>query len=151
MHQNPATDPAALLRTHGLSVTAQRLAVLRAVCKLPHSPADAIESEVRAELGTVSKQAIYDVLGALTDKGILRRVQPAGSPALYDPRVGDTHHHAICRTCGAVVDIDCAVGEAPCLTAAAGSGFEIDEAEVVYWGTCPTCRKKSGKAKKAAT
>ncbi|MFO1076762.1 MAG: Fur family transcriptional regulator [Planctomycetota bacterium] len=143
MPQQPAQDPASLLRSRGLSVTAQRLAVLRAVCRWPHSPADKIAEAVRAELGTVSKQAIYDVLGALTEKGLVRRVQPAGSPALFDPRVGDTHHHAICRTCGAVADVDCAVGSAPCLTAAAGSGFEIDEAEVVYWGTCPACRKKA--------
>lgn len=138
-------DQTQRLRQHGLHVTAQRLAVLRAVCKFPHSPADTIADAVRGELGTVSKQAIYDALGALTEKGLVRRVQPAGSPALFDPRVGDTHHHAICRICGAVADIDCAVGSAPCLTAAAGSGFTIDEAEVVYWGTCPHCRAKGGR------
>lgn len=133
-------DPASLLRSHGLHVTAQRLAVLRAVARRPHSSADTIAHEARAEIGAISVQAVYDALSILTDKGLLRRIQPAGSPALFDPRVGDLHHHAICRTCGAVADVDCAVGAAPCLTAATNSGYDIDEAEVVYWGTCPDCR-----------
>lgn len=141
------SDPAHVLRSHGLHVTAQRLAVLRAVSRFPHSPADRIAEEVRAEIGSISRQAVYDALGMLTEKGILRRIQPAGSPALFDPRTGDAHHHAICRTCGSVVDIDCAVGNAPCLTAAAGTGFEIDEAEVVYWGTCPRCKAKAARGR----
>ena len=134
------TDPAHLLRAHGLHVTAQRLAVLRAVARWPHGSAETIASEVRAEIGVISRQAVYDALGMLTEKGILRRIQPAGSPALFDPRVGDGHHHAICRTCGAVADVDCSVGRAPCLTPAADSGYAIDEAEVAYWGVCPRCR-----------
>jgi Fe2+ or Zn2+ uptake regulation protein len=133
-------DPASLLRSRGLHVTAQRLAVLRAVNRRPHSSADTIAQEVRAEIGAISLQAVYDALSILTDKGVLRRIQPAGSPALFDPRAGDSHHHAICRSCGAVADVDCAIGTAPCLTAATNSGYEIDEAEVVYWGTCPECR-----------
>ena len=128
-----------LLREHGLQVTAQRLAVLRAVSERPHSTADDIDGIVRGEIGAISRQAVYDVLGALTDKGLLRRIQPAGSPARYENRVGDNHHHLICRACGRMVDVDCAVGETPCLTAADDSGYEIDEAEVTYWGRCPDC------------
>ena len=128
-----------LLRRHGMHVTAQRLAVLRAATDRPHSTADDIDKVVRAELGAISRQAVYDALGALTDKGLLRRIQPAGSPARYEDRVGDNHHHLICRTCGRMVDVDCAVGATPCLTAADDSGYEIDEAEVVYWGRCPDC------------
>ena len=131
----------ALLRQHGLQVTAQRLAVLRAVSERPHSTADAIDGIVRTEIGAISRQAVYDVLGALTDKGLLRRIQPAGSPARYENRVGDNHHHLICRACNRMVDVDCAVGETPCLTAADGSGYEIDEAEVTYWGRCPECQQ----------
>jgi len=134
------TDPATLLRAHGLNVTAQRLAVLRAVAKHPHGSADTIVNEVRAEIGAISLQAVYDALATLSEKGIIRRIQPAGSPALFDPRAGDTHHHLICRGCGAVADVDCAVGSAPCLTAAADCGYEIHEAEVLYWGICPSCR-----------
>lgn len=130
-------------------MTAQRLAVLRAVCRWPHSPADKIAEEVRAEIGSISRQAVYDALGTLTEKGLVRRVQPAGSPALFDPRAGDTHHHVICRTCGAVADVDCAVGAAPCLTASADCGYEIDEAEIVYWGTCPECRAKRSRARES--
>jgi Fur family ferric uptake transcriptional regulator len=128
-----------LLRQHGLQVTAQRLAVLRAVSERPHSTADDIDGIVRTEIGAISRQAVYDVLGALTDKGLLRRIQPAGSPARYENRVGDNHHHLICRACGRMVDVDCAVGATPCLTAADDSGYEIDEAEVTYWGRCPEC------------
>jgi Fur family ferric uptake transcriptional regulator len=105
----------------------------------PHSTADDIYGLVRAQIGAVSRQAVYDVLAALTDKGILRRIQPAGSPARYENRVGDNHHHAICRSCSRMVDVDCAVGDTPCLTAADDSGYEIDEAEVMYWGRCPSC------------
>jgi Fur family transcriptional regulator, stress-responsive regulator len=129
----------ALLRQHGLQVTAQRLAVLRAVSRHPHSTVDDIDQVVRAELGAISRQAVYDALGILTEKGILRRIQPAGSPARYEDRVGDNHHHLICRTCSRMVDVDCAVGETPCLTAADDSAYEIDEAEVIYWGRCPEC------------
>jgi len=132
-------DTAALLRRHGVQVTAQRLAVLRAVSKRPHSTAAGIDAVVRAEIGAVSLQAVYDALGALTEKGIIRRIQPAGSPARYEDRVGDNHHHLICRTCNRMVDVDCAVGETPCLTAMDDLGYEIDEAEVVYWGRCPDC------------
>jgi Fur family transcriptional regulator, stress-responsive regulator len=128
----------ALLRRHGLHVTAQRLAVLRAVSERPHSTADAIYAVARAGIGAISRQAVYDALAALSDKGLLRRIQPAGSPARYECRVGD-HHHLICRTCNRMVDVDGAVGAAPCLTAADDSGYEIDEAEVIYWGQCPEC------------
>jgi Fur family transcriptional regulator, stress-responsive regulator len=128
-----------LLRQHGLAVTAQRLAVLRAVSDRPHSTADDIDKAVRAWIGAISRQAVYDALSVLTDKGLLRRIQPARSPARYENRVGDNHHHLICRTCGRMVDVDCAVGVTPCLTAADDSGYEIDEAEVIYWGRCPEC------------
>ena len=132
-------NPAELLRQHGVQVTAQRLAVLRAVSVRPHGTADDVAEVVRAEIGAISRQAVYDALGILADKGLIRRIQPAGSPARYEDRVGDNHHHLICRTCGRMVDVDCAVGATPCLTAAADSGYEIDEAEVVYWGCCPDC------------
>jgi Fur family transcriptional regulator, stress-responsive regulator len=134
-----AIDHAAVLRQHGLQVTAQRLAVLRAVSRSPHGTADEIDKVVRAELGAVSRQAVYDALGILTTKGALRRFQPAGSPARYEDRVGDNHHHLICRSCNQVVDVPCAVGDTPCLTAADDSDYEIDEAEVIYWGRCPDC------------
>jgi Fur family transcriptional regulator, stress-responsive regulator len=132
-----------LLRRHGLQVTAQRLAVLRAVSDRPHSAADDIYTAVGAEIGAISRQAVYDALAVLTDKGLLRRIQPAGSPARYEDRVGDNHHHLICRSCSRMVDVDCAVGEAPCLTAANDSGYEVDEAEVIYWGRCPECAAAS--------
>ena len=128
-----------LLRRHGLQVTAQRLAVLAAVSGRPHGTADDVAKAVRAEIGVISRQAVYDALGVLADKGLIRRIQPAGSPARYEDRTGDNHHHLICRTCGRMVDVDCAVGAAPCLTPADDSGFEIDEAEVIYWGRCPEC------------
>jgi Fur family transcriptional regulator, stress-responsive regulator len=129
----------ALLRRHGLNVTAQRLAVLRAVSGQPHSTADDVWTAVRAELGAISRQAVYDALAVLGDKGILRRIQPAGSPARFEDRVGDNHHHLICRACGRTIDVDCAVGTTPCLTAADDAGYEVDEAEVIYWGRCPAC------------
>jgi Fur family ferric uptake transcriptional regulator len=132
-------DGDGLLRRHGLHVTAQRLAVLRAVSDGPHSTADDIYTVVRAEIGAISRQAVYDALAALTDKGLFRRIQPAGSPARFEGRVGDNHHHLICRTCNRMVDVDCAVGDTPCLTAADDAGYEIDEAEVIYWGQCPEC------------
>jgi Fur family ferric uptake transcriptional regulator len=133
-------DSAKLLRQRGVQVTAQRLAVLRAVTGRPHSTADDIAGEVRSEIGAISRQAVYDSLEILVGKGLVRRIQPAGSPARFENRVGDNHHHLICRTCGKTVDVDCAVGHAPCLTAADSGGYLIDEAEVIYWGTCPACQ-----------
>jgi Fur family ferric uptake transcriptional regulator len=141
-----ATDPSELLRRRGLRVTAQRLAVLRAVSDDPHTTADAVTATVRGELGAISAQAVYDALGALTETGLLRRIQPAGSPARYERRVGDNHHHLICRACDRVIDVDCAVGDAPCLTAVDDLGYEIDEAEVIYWGRCPECQRKELRA-----
>jgi Fur family transcriptional regulator, stress-responsive regulator len=137
---------AALLRQYGVQVTAQRMAVLRAVSERPHSTADVIDKVVRAEIGAISRQAVYDALGILTDKGLLRKIQPAGSPARYEDRVGDNHHHLICRICGRLVDVDCAAGSAPCLTATDDMDYEIDEAEVVYWGRCPDCLAQSRSA-----
>jgi len=115
--------------------------VLRAVAQRPHSTAEEVAEEVRGEIGSISRQAVYDALGMLAEKGLIRRIQPAGSPARYEDRVGDNHHHLICRSCGKTVDVDCAIGDTPCLTAAADSGYLIDEAEVIYWGTCPECQK----------
>ncbi len=134
------TDPSEILRDRGLRVTAQRLAVLRAVSSAPHATADVVAQTVRGEIGTVSVQAVYDALGTLTDNGLLRRIQPAGSPARYEDRVGDNHHHLICRACGRMVDVDCAVGEPPCLTLVEDFGYSVDEAEVIHWGRCPECR-----------
>ena len=122
-----------------MQVTAQRIAVLRAVTERPHGTAEDIEQIVRREIGAISRQAVYDALGTLTEQGLLRKIQSAGSPARYEDRVGDNHHHLICRTCGQMVDVDCAVGEVPCLTASDDAGYEIDEAEVIYWGRCATC------------
>ena len=133
------SDPADLLRQHGVQVTAQRLAVLAAVSRRPHVTADDVATAVRTQIGVISRQAVYDALAVLADKGLIRRIQPPGSPARYEDRAGDNHHHLICRLCGRMVDVDCAVGAAPCLTPADDSGFEIDEAEVVYWGRCPEC------------
>ena len=133
------TDTERLLREASLRVTSPRVAVLAAVHDLPHADTDAIIGATRERLGTVSHQAVYDVLRALTDAGLVRRIQPAGSVARYEARVGDNHHHVVCRSCGAVADVDCASGEVPCLTASDDAGFAIDEAEVVYWGRCPTC------------
>jgi Fur family ferric uptake transcriptional regulator len=135
-----ATDPAELLREHGYRVTVQRLAVLRAVSAEPHVTADAVAENVRTELGLISLQAVYDVLNVLVDVGLVRRIQPAGSPARFEARVSDNHHHVICRSCGRTADVDCAVGSAPCLTAIDDLGYEIDEAEVIYWGRCPQCQ-----------
>jgi Fur family ferric uptake transcriptional regulator len=128
-----------LLRRHGVQVTAQRLAILAAVSARPHGTADEVAEAVRAEIGVISRQAVYNALGVLADKGLVRRIQPARSPARYEDRVGDNHHHLICRTCGRTIDVDCAVGAAPCLTAAADAGYEIEEAEIIYWGRCPEC------------
>ena len=132
-----------LLREHGMSVTAQRLAVMRAVAEHPHATADTIADEVRASIGSVSRQAVYDSLGTLVDKQLLRRIEPAGSPARYENRTGDNHHHVICRGCRVMHDVDCAVEYTPCLTASDDHGFVIDEAEVTYWGWCPACHTAS--------
>ncbi len=128
-----------LLREAGLRVTRPRLAVMRAVHDAPHADTDSLIAAVRADLGQVSHQAVYDVLRALTESGLVRRIQPAGSVARYEARVGDNHHHVVCRGCGAIADVDCAVGHAPCLTASDDNGFSIDEAEVLYWGRCADC------------
>lgn len=133
------TDPIDLLAKHGLQVTPQRLTVLGVVADHPHVTADRIAELVRARIGAISRQAVYNVLGVLVERGVLRRIQPLGSPSLYETRVGDNHHHLICRACGRVVDIDCAVGSAPCLQVADDRGYRIDEAEVIYWGRCPAC------------
>lgn len=137
-----ATDPADLLRQRGIQVTAQRLAVLRAVAGRPHLTAEGVAEVVRAEIGAISLQSAYDGLGLLVAEGLVRRIQPAGSPARFEARVGDNHHHLICRLCSRLVDVDCSVGSTPCLTAADDRGYEIDEAEVVYWGRCPECLAK---------
>lgn len=134
-------DIASALREAGLQVTAQRLAIYRTVESHPHSMAEEISDHVRSELGSVSRQAVYNVLHALTDHGLIRCIQPAGSPARYEVRT-DNHHHLVCRQCGALVDTDCATGEAPCLEASNNHGFKVDEAEIVYWGTCPECQNK---------
>ncbi|WP_169165778.1 Fur family transcriptional regulator [Cellulomonas taurus] len=139
LDQHVHTDPGDLLRDHGLRVTAPRVAVLAAVGALPHADADTILKQARATLPTVSVQAVYDVLHALTGAGILRRIEPAGHPARYERRVGDNHHHVVCTSCGEVGDVDCAVGAAPCLTPSSSSGFQIHTAEVTYWGLCPRC------------
>jgi Fe2+ or Zn2+ uptake regulation protein len=133
-------DPTQLLRERGIQVTAQRLAVLRAVAGHPHVTADGVTEAARAEIGAISRQSVYDALSVLVDAGLLRRIQPIGSPARFEDRVSDNHHHLICRDCGRVVDVDCAVGSAPCLTASDDSGYEIDEAEVAFWGRCPDCQ-----------
>lgn len=127
------------LRQKGIYVTAQRLSVLQAVEGHPHATADQVLQAVRGDIGTISRQSVFDTLNTLTDLGILRRIQPMGSPARYEGRTGDNHHHLICRTCSAVEDVDCAVGARPCLTAADDHGYVIDEAEVIYWGYCPSC------------
>jgi Fur family ferric uptake transcriptional regulator len=134
---------ATYLHEHGIVATAQRLAVLRAVASSPHITADGVVERAQIEIGVISRQAVYDTLAVLVNKGLLRRIQPVGSPALYEDRVADNHHHVICRVCGVVADVDCAVGSTPCLNAADDMGFEIDEAEVAYWGRCPTCQAES--------
>jgi Fe2+ or Zn2+ uptake regulation protein len=135
-----------MLRGVALRVTRPRLAVLSALHNQPHADTDSIIRAVRKDLGEVSHQAVYDVLRALTAAGLVRRFQPKGSVARYEVRVGDNHHHVVCRSCGAIADIDCAVGYTPCLTAADDAGYEIDEAEVIYWGRCPECVASSSAA-----
>jgi Fur family ferric uptake transcriptional regulator len=133
-------DAAAALRSAGLRVTAPRRAVLRALGEHPHSTADAVATVVRGQLGSVSTQAVYDVLAACVDAGLVRRIEPAGSAARYETRTGDNHHHVVCRSCGRTADVDCTVDERPCLTPSDDAGFVIDEAEIVFWGLCPACR-----------
>jgi Fur family ferric uptake transcriptional regulator len=136
-----------LLRTHGLRPTAGRVAVYRTVATSPaHPSADLVAGEVRGMLGTLSTQAVYDALHVLTAAGLLRRIEPAGSPARYEARVGDNHHHVVCRRCGATADIECAVGTAPCLDPGDSHGFLVDEAEVTFWGLCPSCRELAAAA-----
>lgn len=130
------------LRSCEMSVTASRIAVLKAVSERPHSTADMILEAVKSDIGSVSKQAVYNVLSILTEHDLLRKIQPSGSPSLYENRVGDNHHHLICRGCGLTHDINCSVGHRPCLNAEKDHGFVIDEAEVIYWGMCPDCFTK---------
>ncbi|KOV56192.1 Fur family transcriptional regulator [Streptomyces sp. MMG1121] len=139
MTASPTPTTAEELRGAGLRVTAARVALLETVRDGDHLGVEAIASGVRARVGHISLQAVYEALHALTSAGLVRRIEPAGHPARFEGRVGDNHHHIVCRSCGAVVDVDCAVGDAPCLTASDDRGFAIDEAEVVYWGTCPDC------------
>jgi len=139
----PSPDYAEQLRHAGLRVTRPRVAVLGAVCEHPHADTETIFDSVRTGLPEVSRQTAYDVLAALTSAGLVRRIQPSGSVARYESRVDDNHHHVVCRSCGVIADVDCAVGDAPCLTPSDGSGllegFSVDEAEVIYWGLCPEC------------
>ena len=139
MTETPDLTAAEELRGAGLRVTAVRVALLEAVRHGDHLGVEALAAGVRERVGHVSLQAVYEALNALAATGLVRRIEPAGSPARFEGRIGDNHHHVICRACGAVADVDCAVGEAPCLTAADDHGFEIDEAEVIYWGLCPDC------------
>jgi Fe2+ or Zn2+ uptake regulation protein len=137
------SDPVMALRAAGLRVTQPRVAVLRALGTHPHADTETLADAARSDLGAVSTQAVYDVLRALFDAGLVRRIEPAGSPARFELRVGDNHHHVVCRSCGAIADVDCAVGDAPCLTASHDNGFSIDEAEVTYWGLCSDCSTPS--------
>jgi Fe2+ or Zn2+ uptake regulation protein len=136
-----ASNSTVQLRERGLRVTAVRVAVLEAVRQRPHEGVDKIMAAVATRLGSVSKQAVYDALDALVGASIVRRIEPAGRPALYEARVGDNHHHIVCRSCGAVDDVDCSVGDAPCLEPAQTHGFVVDEAEVTFWGLCPDCQQ----------
>ena len=134
-------DGAQLLRGKELKVTAQRLALLNAVAARPHATADELTDDVRGSIGSVSRQAVFDALGVLSEAGLVRRIQPARSAARYEDRVDDNHHHLVCRECGEMVDVECAVGYRPCLEAADDHGFAIDEAEIIYWGYCPACQQ----------
>ena len=131
-----------LLRAHGLRVTRPRLAVLEVLTEGGHLEVEDIARKARTRLDSVSTQAVYDVLGALSRAGLARRIEPAGSPALFEGRVGDNHHHIVCRGCGEIADVDCATGNAPCLDPNVAHGFEVDEAEVTYWGLCPDCQDR---------
>jgi Fur family transcriptional regulator, stress-responsive regulator len=139
------TELELMLRGASLRVTRPRVAVLAAVHEHPHADTQSLAGVVREQLGDVSQQAVYDVLGALTDAGLVRRIHPPGSVARYESRVGDNHHHVVCRSCGVIADVDCAVGESPCLIASDDHGFAIDEAEVVYWGLCSDCSGKGSR------
>jgi Fur family ferric uptake transcriptional regulator len=134
------TDPLGQLRAAGLRVTQPRVTVLAALAEHPHADVETIAAAARSRLGALSTQAVYDILRALTDAGLVRRIEPAGHPARFETRVGDNHHHVVCRDCGATADVDCATGFAPCLDPVSAAGFVIDEAEVVYWGRCPNCQ-----------
>lgn len=136
-------DLVGLVRSAGMRVTASRLAVLRALSRHPHADTDTLIRQVREELGSVSPQAVYNVLAAFVGAGLVRRIEPAGSVALYELRVADNHHHVVCRNCGVIQDVDCALGQRPCLTPSQTHGFVLDEAEVTYWGICPTCQLKA--------
>jgi Fe2+ or Zn2+ uptake regulation protein len=138
-----AEDPVGRLRAAELRVTAPRVQVLKALDRLHHPDVDTIATAVREEIGTVSTQAVYDVLRAFDDVGLVRRIEPAGHSARFETRVGDNHHHLICRSCGRIEDVDCAEGEAPCLFPDDAAGFVLDEAEVTYWGLCPDCHRKT--------
>ncbi|NLG54871.1 MAG: transcriptional repressor [Rhodococcus sp.] len=143
MTADTCEELAALLRTAALRVTGPRVAVLGEIALHPHCDADTIATEVRAKLGSISTQTVYDALRALTDTGLIRRIEPAGSPARYETRVGDNHHHLVCRQCGSIEDVDCAVGHTPCLQPHSARGYLVDEAEVMYWGLCPLCQHHS--------
>jgi len=137
----PASDALSVLRAHHLRVTAPRVAVLDVLAELPpHVTVDQVAERARGRIGALSTQAVYDIMGILHRAGIVRRIAPAGSPSLFETRVGDNHHHLVCRDCGKTVDVDCVTGTAPCLTPASTAGFEIDEAEITFWGRCPACK-----------
>ncbi|HWE32114.1 MAG TPA: Fur family transcriptional regulator [Solirubrobacteraceae bacterium] len=151
MTSTSRVDLITAVRVAGLRVTAPRVAVLGEVSEHKHVTADQVAQAVRDQLGTISIQAVYDVLGALTRAGLVRRIEPAGSAARYETRVGDNHHHVVCRSCGAITDLDCAVGAAPCLSPADAGGFVIDEAEVTFWGLCPACQTTSKPTEKESS
>ena len=140
------SDAAATLQTHGLRVTPVRLAVLAELRRIPHASADHVETSVRQRLGSVSTQAVYDVLAALERVGLVRRIEPAGHAARFETRVLDNHHHVVCRDCGRIDDVDCVEGDPPCLATAAPTGYQIDEAEIVFWGRCPACSQMDSRA-----
>jgi Fur family transcriptional regulator, stress-responsive regulator len=140
---DPIETATAQLRAAGLRATAPRVAVLAEVAAGPHRTVDQIATGARRRLGAISTQAVYDALGALTGMGLVRRIEPAGSPTRYETRVGDNHHHVVCRSCGAIADVDCALGDPPCLSPSSAEGFVIDEAEVTFWGLCPSCQTTS--------
>jgi Fur family transcriptional regulator, stress-responsive regulator len=139
------TELERMLRGASLRVTRPRVAVLAAVHEHPHADTQSLVGAVREQLGEVSQQAVYDVLNALTGAGLVRRIHPPGSVARYESRVGDNHHHVVCRSCGVIADVDCAVGESPCLIASDDHGFAIDEAEIIYWGLCSDCSRKGSR------
>ncbi|TVR24121.1 MAG: transcriptional repressor [Ilumatobacter sp.] len=136
-----SVDPAELLRQRGYKVTAQRLAVLRAAAERPHLTAEDVVGAVRSDIGAISRRAVYDAVSMLTDMGLLRRIQPAGSAARYETRVADDHHHLACRSCGDLVDVECTIADSMCTEAGRAAGYEVDEVEIIFWGRCPTCRQ----------